>query len=54
MLLSSLDDNKEFPSDVNLTDFTVAAWPLIVLVFVAVPGNHNLIKLSAEALARIF
>lgn len=46
ILLSSLDDNNDFPSDVNLTDLTVAVCPLIVLVLVSVPGYHNFIKVS--------
>ncbi len=46
ILLSSLDDNNDFPSEVNLTDLTVAVWPLIVLVLVSVPGYHNFIKVS--------
>ncbi len=54
ILLSSLDDNNDFPSDVNLTDLTVAVCPLIVLVLVSVPGYHNFIKVSYDPLAKTF
>ncbi len=54
IILSSPADKIFFPSGVKLTDFTGAEWHFIVLVFTLVPGYHNLIVLSYEALARIF
>ena len=53
-LLSSLADSKVFPSAKKSTDLTGAVCPLIVLVLILDPGNHNLMVLSYEALAKIF
>ena len=53
-LLSSLEVSRLLPSDVNLTDRTAAVCPLMVFVFMLVPGNHSLTVVSYEALARMF
>ena len=49
-LLSSLDDKIKLASGLKLTDRTAAVCPLMVFVFVAVPGYHSLIRLSWEPL----
>jgi hypothetical protein len=45
-LLSSLAVSSVFPSLKNSTDRTVPECPLIVFVFVFVPGNHRRTELS--------
>jgi hypothetical protein len=49
-LLSSLEDNMRLASGLKLTDRTAAVWPLMVLVFVEVPGCQSLINVSCEPL----
>ena len=52
-LLSSLDDNIKLASGLKFTDRTGAVCPLIVFVFVAVPGYQSFIRLSWEPLTII-
>ena len=54
ILLSSLAESKLFPSGVNLTDLTAAVCPLMVLVFMDVPGYQSLIRLSYDPDAKTF
>ena len=53
IVLSELPDKIIFPSDEKFIDLTGCVCDLIVFTFMSVPGYHNLIVLSKEALARI-
>jgi hypothetical protein len=53
-LLSSLLVRMFFPSEEKSTDFTAAVCPLIVFVFILVPGYQSFTVVSFEALASTF
>lgn len=53
-LLSSEADKMFLPSAENSILLTAAVCPLIVLVFVLVPGYQSLMRVSSEPLASTF